>query len=171
MTQEPPPERPFLRWLRLGEPREQINLATRLELGLFLLILGVALATPALTPGGRPNAPLEALLGQETGQGGGICVYRRTTGIECGGCGLTRAFVQLAHARVVQAVKLNPMAPLVFLWACWRTVELLVLNISRRRLRIGIPPKHAWTGYGIAVLGFASLFVLRLVQGMVERAA
>ena len=171
MSQDPPLERPLLRWLRLGAPRERINLATRLELGLFLLVLGVALATPPLTPEGRPNAPLEALLGQETGQGGGICVYRRATGIACGGCGLTRAFVQLAHARVVEAVKLNPMAPLVFLWVCWRTVELLVLNLTHRRLRVGIPPKHAWIGYGLAVLGFASLFVLRLVQGMIERAA
>jgi hypothetical protein len=36
-----------------------------------------------------------------------VCVYRNLLGIECLGCGMTRALAAIAHGRVADAVALN----------------------------------------------------------------
>lgn len=43
-----------------------------------------------------------------------LCVWRQVTGMDCPGCGLTRAFVALAHGRWLEAWKFNRAAPLIF---------------------------------------------------------
>jgi Protein of unknown function (DUF2752) len=37
------------------------------------------------------------------------CVFRMVTGLECPGCGTTRALHHLLHGRVAEAFQLNPM--------------------------------------------------------------
>lgn len=156
------PERRLLGPLRLGARRPRLNCATRLELAFFLGVLLLAAFTAPSTPDGRANGPLMESV--EGGTGGGLCLYERFTDKPCGGCGMTRAFVQLGHAEVRAAVRLNPLAPIVFGWWCWRTLELLVLNLSRRRLRLAFPPRVTWALWGGTLLGFGALFVARLVS-------
>jgi len=53
-----------------------------------------------------------------------ICIFRRTTGIPCPGCGLTRAFAQLAKGHWRAGVAAHPLAPLFALeaaaaWLAW----------------------------------------------------
>jgi Protein of unknown function (DUF2752) len=48
--------------------------------------------------------PPEGLLGVET------CSFHALTGLSCPGCGLTRAFVAISHARFYQAWFLHPFA-------------------------------------------------------------
>ncbi|MEZ6187212.1 MAG: DUF2752 domain-containing protein [Planctomycetota bacterium] len=156
------PERRLLGPLRLGARRPAVNRATRIELAFFVGVLALALWTAPVTADGRANAPLMGSLEQSTG--GGLCVFRRMTGHPCGGCGMTRAFVQLAHAQPRSALRLNPLAPVVFAWFCWRTLELLVLNVTRRRLRLAFPPRVTWALWGGTVLGFAVLFAIRLTR-------
>lgn len=137
-----------------------------LELILFLIVLGLAFGTPARTDGGEPNAPFMRVLDQTTG--GGLCMWKRIFGRPCGGCGLTRGFVQLAHANPIEAVRLNPMTPIAFAWVVWRTLELLAVVFGRRMLLHGIPTAWVWRFYGAFGIGFVVLAIVRLALG-VER--
>ncbi len=138
----------------------------RLELLLFVVVLALAAATPPRTAAGQPNAPLMGEL--ESTTGGGLCMWKRVTGRPCAGCGLTRGFVQLAHGDVVEAVRLNPLTPVVFLWVLWRALDLLALNVARRRLVHNVPPTWVWRFYGACGIGFVALALVRWVLG-VER--
>jgi hypothetical protein len=100
--------------------------------------------------------------------GGGLCTFKRFTGIECGGCGLTRAYVQLAHLHLVEAVKLNPIAPIVFAWTTWHLLVVLARVFLRKRLLHGIPPDWVWRGYVGTFLGFAALGTYRLIEGLLR---
>jgi hypothetical protein len=44
-----------------------------------------------------------------------VCAFRRTTGIPCPGCGLTRAMAALARGDLLAALRLHPFAPLFLL--------------------------------------------------------
>lgn len=130
---------------------------------LFALVLTLAFVTPPRDDLGRPNAPL--MDSSERLTGGGLCWFKRVTDRPCGGCGLTRGFVQLAHGHVVEAVRLNPLTPAVFLWISWRVVELVVLNLGKRRLLHGVPQAWVWRFYGATGFGFVLLAVVRLIFG------
>jgi hypothetical protein len=43
------------------------------------------------------------------------CRFRSWTGLDCPSCGLTRAFVSIAHGDLAAALRFNPVSPLVFL--------------------------------------------------------
>ena len=65
------------------------------------------------------------------------CTFHRTTGFDCPGCGLTRSFIAIAHARWAQAWQFNPagyvLFALVVLQVPYRAVQL-------RRIGRGIEP-------------------------------
>jgi Protein of unknown function (DUF2752) len=44
------------------------------------------------------------------------CMFRRTFGIPCPGCGLTRSFVAMAHGRFLSALRFNTMGPIIFVF-------------------------------------------------------
>lgn len=39
------------------------------------------------------------------------CLFRALTGIDCPGCGMTRAFLLLGQLRISEALRLHPLAP------------------------------------------------------------
>ena len=43
-----------------------------------------------------------------------VCQFRNVTGLDCPGCGLTRAFVSIAHGRFAEAFTYNGASLLVF---------------------------------------------------------
>lgn len=43
-----------------------------------------------------------------------LCSFRRLTGMNCPGCGLTRSFVFIGHGQIAEAFRLNPMGPLIY---------------------------------------------------------
>ncbi len=43
-----------------------------------------------------------------------VCQFRNVTGLNCPGCGLTRAFVSIAHGRFIEAWNYNAASLLVF---------------------------------------------------------
>lgn len=53
---------------------------------------------------------------RETGGAGWMpgCVFRKATGFECPGCGMTRATHAFLNGRVVDAFRLNPVGMVVF---------------------------------------------------------
>jgi hypothetical protein len=68
-----------------------------------------------------------------------LCMFRNVTGLECPGCGLSRAFVCIAHGDLVRAWRYNPASWLVFLFVAaqipYRTVQLWRIHRGRGELR------------------------------------
>ena len=64
-------------------------------------LLSVENSTSVVIPG--LNQPLPEL-----------CTFRRTLGIDCPGCGLTRCFISLGHGDVMSAWYFNPAGILLF---------------------------------------------------------
>lgn len=58
----------------------------------------------------------------------GVCVWKRTTGMDCPGCGLTRSFVSMAHGDLTAAVHYHPFGVVLFL--------LVATQIPYRAMRI-----------------------------------
>lgn len=91
-----------------------------------------------------------------------ICLLRRSTGISCPTCGMTRAAAHLARGEVAAASALHPLA-LPFLsqvlagW-CWWGVTVL----CGRRLVLG--RALAWL-VGLNTAAFLALWIYRLAAG------
>jgi len=49
------------------------------------------------------------------------CLFRAMTGLDCPGCGMTRAFRAMGRLDIMGAVKYNPLGPAFFVvaLACW----------------------------------------------------
>ncbi|NMB34890.1 MAG: DUF2752 domain-containing protein [Firmicutes bacterium] len=44
------------------------------------------------------------------------CPFKFFTGIPCPGCGLTRAFKSILKFNLAEAIRLNILSPIIFLW-------------------------------------------------------
>jgi hypothetical protein len=79
----------------------------RAMLGLSLAVLVVALAL--VDDGdGRLRLPFTTVALPA------VCTFRRIFGVDCPGCGLTRAFVALAHGRLAAGWHYHPVGVLLF---------------------------------------------------------
>lgn len=58
---------------------------------------------------------LAALLPARWDPGVPLCAVRALTGLDCPGCGMTRAFLLIAHGRLGEALALHPASPAAFL--------------------------------------------------------
>ncbi|RME20665.1 MAG: DUF2752 domain-containing protein [Deltaproteobacteria bacterium] len=75
---------------------------------LLLLCAGVILASILLTPS---DARL-ALHGVEIPP---LCMFKRITGHDCFGCGLSRSFTYMGHGQVANAFRMHKLGPLLYL--------------------------------------------------------
>ena len=173
-SEDPSPRVPPPLELHLGHVREWVpqlipssappGWVSRIELLILLAVLMLATLTPRLDANGRPNAPLATTFEEITG--GGFCLYQRVTGVNCGGCGMTRAFVQIAHAEPTRALHLNPLSPLAFLWLLVKLAGAIVYNLSGKRLLLGIPNRWCWRLYGLTAMGIIALTISRLLAAL-----
>ncbi len=89
------------------------------------------------------------------------CSFRRLSGHDCPGCGLTRSFVSLAHGQWHQAWGYNPAGPL---WFALVAVQVPYRWLQIRRLREG-KPFWTWPGahwiLGLAVVVLIGQWVWR----------
>ena len=67
-----------------------------------------------------------------------ICTFHTVTGLPCPGCGLTRSFCAITHARLIDAWHLNPFG---FIWYAL-TVYLLIRPLLVRRQRFAACEKE-----------------------------
>jgi len=88
-----------------------------------------------------------------------ICPLRSLTGIPCGSCGMTRAFVALCQGRLMAAVHFHLASPMFFLAGfCVASISCLELKLGRNLLgpawrRWG---KHAtWIGLFLILAGWS----------------
>lgn len=90
------------------------------------------------------------------------CSLKRTTGVECPGCGLTRSFISMAQGQWRRAWRFNPVGPFLFVIVAaqvpYRTWQLW-------RLRRGLPE---WELRRLSVVLLAGLVVGLLAQWIVR---
>lgn len=94
----------------------------------LVLTLGVAIASVLLDT----TSEQVTLFGYDVPP---LCAWRNFTGMECLGCGLTRSFVFMGHAEVIEAFKLHWMGPALYVFAVAQ-VPYRMMNLFRHwRLR------------------------------------
>ena len=131
-----------------------------LEVALLSTVFVLGAVTAPWNASGQANAPLDGWLHEHTG--GGLCIFKRVTGIECPGCGLSRGFVQIEHGNVVEAIKLNPLTPVIFLLLMARLAQRFIRVASRRDVQTRMPWWLAWKLYGTLGASYALLGVYRV---------
>ena len=82
-----------------------------------------------------------------------ICLFRNTLGIDCPGCGLTRAFISLSHGEFSRAFRFNPASIPLFLLVVLQ-IPYRALRMWRRRpaQRVWNPSSFTWVLWGTAVI-------------------
>lgn len=88
-----------------------------------------------------------------------ICHFRRLTGLDCPGCGLTRSFTCITHGRFEEAMAFHP-----FGFVFWGLTLLLLVYPLIPRLA---PRLHGWlTRSRVISAAGIFLFVMMLVYGI-----
>ncbi len=86
-----------------------------------------------------------------------LCMFRRMTGTECPGCGMTRSFISLAHGDVRAAWHYNPAGPLLFAILAfqipYRLVQLYRIRRGLAELRTGWWPQVVFGVLGVMMVG------------------
>ncbi len=81
------------------------------------------------------------------------CVFRQATGLDCAGCGMTRATYAALHGRIGEAFRFNPVGmalfPVALLGVGLETLGWVRGKPPRWRLAIG--SKGAWALAGIII--------------------
>lgn len=73
------------------------------------------------------------------------CPFRLLTGMQCPGCGSTRAFYQLLHLDPVAAFKLNPLMVLTLPFIIYGLLGFTRSALmGRPQRRLFIPPIYLW---------------------------
>ncbi len=86
------------------------------------------------------------------------CLFHLATGLDCAGCGMTRATYAALHGRIGEAFRLNPVG-MVLLPLALLGVGLEIMGWVRGKplpWRLTVGPKGAWVIAGV-VLAFTVL--------------
>jgi hypothetical protein len=86
-----------------------------------------------------------------------LCSFRRMTGLDCAGCGLTRCFISIGHGRLADAWRYHPAGFLLYALAAfqlpWRSLQLWRLWRGAGELQLGKFATGAFYGLAIILLG------------------
>jgi hypothetical protein len=85
-----------------------------------------------------------------------VCLFHKLTGLNCPGCGATRAAYQLLHGHLLQALRDNALFILTLaalaVWGAWQVGQ----KIRNRATSLVVPPGVLWA-FLVAVLVFTVL--------------
>lgn len=81
-----------------------------------------------------------------------LCLFRYGSGIDCPGCGLTRAFVAFFHGDFLKAIRFNAMAPVLILWFIIYVVDDLYTLKHHVRPQWYTPQGTFWISSSFIVL-------------------
>src|ERR1700744_1203792 len=73
-----------------------------------------------------------------------ICRFHQLTGLNCPGCGATRALYALLHGNFAAALRDNALFIFALVAAVIYGIHALVKKFSRQPVRAGLPAKWLW---------------------------
>jgi hypothetical protein len=88
-----------------------------------------------------------------------FCLFYRTTGLLCPGCGGLRATHQLLHGHLVAAFHCNAVLVMSLPVVGWLAARLVVNKLKGRPASINVCPTWLW-------VGFALLLVFTIVRNL-----
>ena len=80
-----------------------------------------------------------------------ICLFHKTTGLLCPGCGSLRALHQLLHGHVAAAFRFNALLVLSLPFAGWFGGRLAIARLRGRPAAIIIRPVWLWSGLVVLI--------------------
>ena len=81
-----------------------------------------------------------------------VCLFHALTGLNCPGCGMTRALYALLHGNLRVALKDNALFILTLgALAVW-AAQLVVRKIRHQPTTFNMPPKYLWLSLVIALV-------------------
>lgn len=91
-----------------------------------------------------------------------LCLFHRTTGLLCPGCGGLRAAHQLLHGHVLAAFRFNALLVLSLPFAAALGLRLLLRRLRGQRFSFDIRPAWVWAGLIVlAAFGVARNLIQR----------
>jgi hypothetical protein len=78
-----------------------------------------------------------------------VCMFHKTTGLQCPGCGALRAMHQLLHGHFAAAFHLNALLVLSLPLAGWHAARQVAARLNHRR---ATPIRQAWLWSALVVL-------------------
>ena len=85
-----------------------------------------------------------------------VCLFHEVTGLNCPGCGGTRAAYQLLHGHLLQALRDNALFVLILAALAARGAWFVARKIRRQPATLAVPPKVLW-GFLIVAIVFSVL--------------
>jgi|SRR5450631_469822 hypothetical protein len=79
-----------------------------------------------------------------------VCLFHSLTGLNCPGCGMTRALYALLHGNLRLALKDNALFVLTLAALAVYSVRLILRKMRNRPAVLNVPPKFLWTFLAIA---------------------
>ena len=127
----------------------------------MLLILGGAVLVMSLLM--RVEGPTSVYLPGASIPMPETCSSRMVFGIDCPGCGMTRAFISISHGHLVDAWRFNPASylvyPMIIGQVPWQLLQLFRIRRGRR------PIESIWIYLlpSLAVLALLGQWIAKLV--------
>ena len=90
-----------------------------------------------------------------------VCLFHRTTGLLCPGCGALRAFHQLLHGHLATAFRFNPVLIVSLPFLGWIGARFAWQEARRQPLSLGLRPSCLW----LVLAGVLVVSVLRNLPG------
>jgi hypothetical protein len=81
-----------------------------------------------------------------------VCIFHRSTGLLCPGCGSLRAMHQLLHGHVAAAMHFNVLLVFSLPMVGWFGGRFLIARFKQQPASINIPPAALWCGLVVLVL-------------------
>ncbi|MGD0251095.1 MAG: DUF2752 domain-containing protein [Verrucomicrobiota bacterium] len=80
-----------------------------------------------------------------------VCLFHKLTGLNCPGCGGTRAAYQLLHGHLLRALRDNALFILALVALMVRGVWFATRKICHQPATLAVPPKVLWAFLVLAV--------------------
>jgi len=80
-----------------------------------------------------------------------VCVFHKLTGLNCPGCGGTRAAYQLLHGHLLNALRDNALFILTLVALMGRGLWFMARKVRHQPATLSVPPKALWALLVIAI--------------------
>jgi len=81
-----------------------------------------------------------------------ICLFHKLTGLNCPGCGGTRAAYQLLHGQLLSALRDNALFIFALVALAARGLWFAARKICRQPATLAVPPKALWAFLVMAIV-------------------